>query len=607
MYNLYIHEKQLSDFEKATDEKKRILKIDNKRKRKINYLTNKYNMRMKNFVLSLCENPIILGRYTNDNDNNDYKSIFAFGDYMTDKKKVELINQEKMILKKYEEINKKIQKRRDLLNAKKNNNIIIFQPRMRFGPHEEIESIVDSINQNRGSNLNKKYNKILNDHLKKLKDNNVRYIKRYDMFKSCYGDNYNDIKKYLLKDEYKENEFSYKKVIGSKLSNSVNNEELDYNKKNILEFKDPDVHISNKDDQKEAHITEKIFRKTNKNIYSVKTNELKKLFNDNRKLYFKGASQYISLKLENSREKRLHNGSSDDLQDQDISVIYTDKNIYFKKGSNFLIKNRKKIKKTKLEKHLEKQKSMPDIINDKHKNPKINMNIFSPSNKNQSINGNNYLNKYLSLDYAQKNKNNTPLNRIVEDNLAFEDNHRGLCEESKIKKLKMNNLIKNEINKSIVNNYIDKYDIIKEFNKHNTINTNSLYFQSYNNHITEKRDEHLKEKLKYLIKIIRQKNRENTKDNNITTTSNMNSPGLFKFSHKKEKKKIKNTASSDYVLIDGQFISKKDIKAVSDAIFTKCNFYKKKKIHSQRNTLKKNENLENPGLTVNNFYSKLSL
>ena len=605
MYNLYIHEKQLSDFEKASDEKRKILKIENKRKRKINSLTNQYNTRMRSFVLSLCENPVILGRYKNENEYNDYKSIFAFGDYKTDKKKVELINQEKMLLKKYEEMNKKIQKKRDLINAKKNNNIILLQPRMRFGPHEEIESIVEEINKNRGSNLNRKYNKILNDHLKKLKDNNVRYVKRYDLFKNYYGDNYNDIKKYMLKDEYKENEYSHKKVIGSKLSNNVSNDEYQYMSQNILEFKDPDVHISEKDDEKEAHITEKIFRRNNnKNkINLVKTNELKKLFNDNRKLYFKGASQYISLKLVKPKEKRFRNGSSDDLNDQDISVIYTDKNIYFKKANNLTIKNGKHNKKTKNIKQLEKQKSMPDVNNDKEKKPKINMNLFSPSNKNQ----NNYLNKYLSLDYSHKDKSNSPLNRIAEENLAFEDSPKGLCEESKIKKLKMNNMIKNEINKSIVNNYIDKYDIIKEFNKHNTINTNSLYFQSYNNHITEKRDEHLKEKLKYLVKIIKQRNKEIAKENNITSSSNLNSHGHFKLSNKKEKKKKKNVASNDYVLIDGQFISKEDIKSISDIIFTKCKFYTKKKIHSQRNTLNNDDKVEKPGLTVNNFYSKIAI
>ena len=608
MYNLYIHEKQLSDFEKTSNEKKKILKYESKRKRKINSLTQKYNNRMKNFVLTLCDNPVILGQNENNDEfsktqdlfrsnDNDPKNNFVFGEYMTDKKKVEILNQEKMLLKKYEEINKQLQRKRDILNARKNNNVILLQPRMKFGPREEIENIVDLINKNGSYFVNKKYTKILNEHLKKQKDNNVRYVKRYDILKNNYGENFNEIKNNILKDDYQENEYSYKKVIGSKLSNNVNNEYQ--NKKNkILEYKDPIDNNNDKNNKIDSHNTKKVLNGNNSKV--IKTNELKKLFNDNRKLYFKGASQFISLKLVKPKEKQFHN-SSDDLQE--ISVIYTDKNIYFKKGNN--LTNIKKDIKKEEDKKLTRQKSMP-TLNKKDKKPKINMKIFSPANQNQNSH-NNYLNKYLNLDYSQKSsKYSTPLNRIMEENLSVEDSPKGLCEESKIKKIKMNNLIKNEINKSIVNNYIDKYDIIKEFNKHNTINTNSLYFQGYHNNFIEKQDEHLNEKLKYLLKVIKQRNKELMKENNNTSSSYMNSTGHFKSSNKKEKNKVKKVASNDYILIDGQFISKKDIKALSDVIFTKCNFYKKKRAESQRNTLKNNEKLlHRTRLSVNNFYSKI--
>ena len=608
MYNLYIHEKQLSDFEKTSNEKKKNLKYESKRKRKINSLTQKYNNRMKNFVLTLCDNPVILGQNENNDEflktqdlfrsnDNDPKNNFVFGEYMTDKKKIEILNQEKMLLKKYEEINKQLQRKRDILNARKNNNVILLQPRMKFGPREEIENIVDLINKNGSYFVNKKYTKILNEHLKKQKDNNVRYVKRYDILKNNYGENFNEIKNNILKDDYQENEYSYKKVIGSKLSNNVNNEYQ--NKKNkILEYKDPIDNNNDKNNKIDSHNTKKVLNGNNSKV--IKTNELKKLFNDNRKLYFKGASQFISLKLVKPKEKQFHN-SSDDLQE--ISVIYTDKNIYFKKGNN--LTNIKKDIKKEEDKKLTRQKSMP-TLNKKDKKPKINMKIFSPANQNQNSH-NNYLNKYLNLDYSQKSsKYSTPLNRITEENLSVEDSPKGLCEESKIKKIKMNNLIKNEINKSIVNNYIDKYDIIKEFNKHNTINTNSLYFQGYHNNFIEKQDEHLNEKLKYLLKVIKQRNKELMKENNNTSSSYMNSTGHFKSSNKKEKNKAKKVASNDYILIDGQFISKKDIKALSDVIFTKCNFYKKKRAESQRNTLKNNEKLlHRTRLSVNNFYSKI--
>ena len=561
MYNIYIHEKQLSNYEKASNEKKKIIYYESKRRRKINSLTKKYNNRMKNFVLNLCENPVILGQYEESenqtkinnrfsSNENEPKNNLVFGNYISDKKKIELINEEKSILKKYDEINKESQRKRDLLNLKKKNNIILLQPRMRFGPREEIENIVDTINKNGSFNINKKYNKILNEHIKKLKDNNARYVKGYDLLKNNFGKD-DSIKGAATKSEFQDNEYSYKNVIASKLSNKL---EYLSKKDKILEYKDP----SNKDDRKDSPG----FKKSSfDNI--IKSNELKKLFNDNRKIYFKGASQFISLKLVKPKKKHLHN-SVDDIQEQEISVIYTDKNIYFKKGNN--ITNKKNEDKNE-DKKIIKQKSMPELIN-KNKKPKINMNIFTPTNQNENRNQS-YLNKYIDIDIPQKfNKNNTPLNRIIEEN--YEDNVQGLCEESKLKKIKMNSLMNKEINKSIVNNYMDKYDIINEFNKNNTINTNSLYFQGYNSHIAEKQDENLNEKLKYLIKIIQKRNRELIKES-INANSYLNSTGHLKILNKKEKKNIKKVSSNDYILIDGQFISKKDIKTLSDVIFTKCN------------------------------------
>ena len=250
-------------------------------------------------------------------------------------------------------------------------------------------------------------------------------------------------------------------------------------------------------------------RCSKKNINRV----FERLFNDNRKIYFKGASQFVSLKL--VKPKKKHN-SIDEIQENDITIIYTDKNIYFKKGNNLINKN--------INKKLEKQKSIPEINH--KKKPKINMNIFTPTNQNEKAHER-YLNNYIDLDIPQKsNKMSSPL---IDEN--YEENPKGLCEESKIKKLKMNSLMNKEINKSIVNNYMDKYDIINQFNKNNTINTNSLYFQGYNSHIIEKPDENLNEKLKYLIKEIQKRNKELIKENN-NVASYMASSGHFKLLNK---------------------------------------------------------------------------
>lgn len=587
MYNLYIHQKKLLDLEKSSNEKKSLSKNETKRKKKINSLTKNYNERMKNFVMNLCKDPIILGqndieihqaKSEKNNEKLEKRNHFIFGNYMTDKEKVEILNQEKEVLNKIEEMNKNCQKKRDIINARKNNCDILIQPRMKFGPRQEIENLIDNINKN-GVNhifISRKYNKIVSEYLKKLKDNNVKYVKGYDILKNSYGDNYNDIKNLLSKDENKENEYLYKNVISSKLSNNNNIKEYKNKKIKIMEYKDS---TKNKF---YMPITKKISSLQN----NFKSNELKKMFNDNRKMYFNGASQFINLKLVKPKKKNH-------LSEDEISVIYTDKNIYFKKiNENTINKNN-----NEHGNRFSRQQSMPNILND---NSKINNKIFTPINQNQNSHES-YINKYLNNLPKNSNKN-----QLLEENLFSNENYdnvQGLCEESKIKRIKMNSLINKEINKSIIKNYIDKYDIINEFNKNNVINTNNLFFQS-GNHIIEKVDDNLGGKLKYLIKVIQRRNQELMKENNSNV--HVNSGSHFKILNKNEKKKKRKFANNDYMLIDGQFIAKNDIKTLSDVMFTKCNFYRMKKSHSQRNFFKNEEKFEKKqGLNVNNFYSKM--
>ena len=590
MYNLYIHQKKLLDLEKSSNEKRNLSKNESKRKKKINSLTKNYNERMKNFVINLCKDPIILGQNDTEFSQTKSESIpekekrnhFVFGNYMTDKEKVEIINKEKSVLNRIEEMNKNCKKKRDIINARKNNCDILIQPRMKFGPRQEIENLIDNINKNGVNHIfvNKKYNKIVSEYLKKLKDNNVRYVKGYDMLKNSYGDNYNDIKKMLSKDENKENEYFYKDVISSKLTNSNNIKQYSNKKQSkikIMEYKD-----STKN---------KFYMPINKKISSLqnnlKSNELKKMFNDNRKMYFNGASQYINLKLVKPNRKKHH------ISEDEISVIYTDKNIYFKKIRNAMNKNN-----NEHGNKLPRQQSVPNILNDFSK---INNNIFTPVNQNQNSHES-YIKKYLNNLPKNSNKN-----QLLEENLFSNENYdnvQGLCEESKIKRIKMHSLINKEINNSIIKNYIDKYDIINEFNKNNVINTNNLFFQS-GNHIIEKVDDNLGGKLKYLTKVIQKRNKELMKENN--NNAYINSGSHFKVLNKNEKKRNR-FAKYDFILIDGKFIAKNDIKTLSDVMFTKCNFYRKKKCLSQRNFFKNNEKFERKeGLDLNNFYTKVNL
>jgi hypothetical protein len=251
-----------------------------------------------------------------------------------------------------------------------------------------------------------------------------------------------------------------------------------------------------------------LYMPINKKISSLqnnfKSNELKKMFNDNRKIYFNGASQFINLKLVKPKKKHY-------LSEDEISVIYTDKNIYFKKINDENITNKNN---NEHGNRLSRQESMPDILNEYSK---INNKIFTPINQNQNSHES-YIKKYLYNLPKNSNKN-----QILEENLFSNENYdnvQGLCEESKIKRMKMHSLINKEINKSIIKNYIDKYDIINEFNKNNVINTNNLFFQS-GNHIIEKVDDNLGGKLKYLIKIIQRRNQELMKENNNNIYANL--------------------------------------------------------------------------------------
>ena len=96
------------------------------------------------------------------------------------------------------------------------------------------------------------------------------------------------------------------------------------------------------------------------------------------------------------------------------------------KGNNLMNKNNNN--KNKNNKKLEKQEPIPQI-NHNNKKPKINMNIFTPTSQNEKAHER-YLNKYIDLDNPIKNNkmSNSPL---LDDN--YEENPKGLCEESKIK------------------------------------------------------------------------------------------------------------------------------------------------------------------------------
>ena len=108
MYNLYIYEKNQSLKDKNKNEEEKSKKIKLKRKAELSKLSSNYDKRMNDFIFNLCYHPIFIKDYTTDKNNNQLNrnqkhKNFSFGGFMTDKNRINLINQEKELNKKDEE------------------------------------------------------------------------------------------------------------------------------------------------------------------------------------------------------------------------------------------------------------------------------------------------------------------------------------------------------------------------------------------------------------------------------------------------------------------------------------------------------------------------
>ena len=532
MYNLYLYEKQKSLEEEEEKNKKKLLKYQRKHKKEINDLSEKYDKRMENFVLNLCKNPVIIN--CSEEAKNVFRDTKSYNKLKTLKPKLKKIDNDKLnVLQKNKSENLTI------IGTKPKEKIFV-QPKMKFGCSSDLENIIDMVNKMGTDEGNKKkYNKIL------------KYFRKITKNKGFY-----QIKSQSRNLNNSQNNMSMRSNVFSQNEDSDNDNEYSYKNTIALKFKGNCIPIVNKnnDDVNNNFLNSNSLCKNKKILYQY--NKIKRLFNDNRKLYFKGASQNISLK-ELKKEKSRHCHSVDSIKN--ISVIYTDKKIYLKK-INKKERNNGKDENDKTKKEEEKYK----------------------------------------IDNARSNN-------IFDE---YDDKVTGLSEYGKFKRKKMNELMNKEIKKSIINNFIDKYDIISEYNKNNKINEKCLIFHKHQK-LYEKEDDDLNDKLKYLLKISQKKNKtvNNTKNNPYENFVN-----YFKAKIKESLSKKNNFIdanftndenNTDYVLIDGHFISKKNFKSLSEAIFTKCNFYKKKSKCNQTSLVKDEVKLQNKiGLKEADFKAK---
>ncbi len=240
MYNLYTYEKQLLKNEK---EKKDLMKekhLKKKRKKEIIKLTRNYNNRMNDFILTMCQNPILL--YNQKNPYNNYTDIvnkkrshFSFGDFKTDKQRIQSLEKENKLLKQYDEKRRSEETKRNITKIKNHRNFMIIQPKMRFNSRTKLENIIEIIKKKEENANIDIYNSYLMEELKKLKYNNIKKIKEYNTLIDKDKLNNKDIKqiiKILNENEQYENnnEYTLKNYIDWKYLGIVSNNN---NRKNL--------------------------------------------------------------------------------------------------------------------------------------------------------------------------------------------------------------------------------------------------------------------------------------------------------------------------------------------------------------------------------------
>ena len=101
---------------------------------------------MKNFIFSMCEKPIILGKKNNEDElNKTFNKKFIFGEYKTEKQRLEERESIKNKLNENDKQRKDIEKKRNLLKVKNHRDYLLIQPEMRFTSKTKLEKIIDSI------------------------------------------------------------------------------------------------------------------------------------------------------------------------------------------------------------------------------------------------------------------------------------------------------------------------------------------------------------------------------------------------------------------------------------------------------------------------------
>ena len=530
MYNLYIHEKKILENSKKQSEELFKEELNKRRKKELNKLSKNYENRMKDFIFSMCEKPIIL-RNNNPQENKN-KSFseknFKFGEFKTDKQRLQLMETYKEKLKEYEQKRKNIEKKRNIIKIKNHRNFILIQPQMRFNSRNKLEKIIEKIKRDDIVNIDM-LNMSLWENIKKSKFNSVTKTKEF----------YNLIDKEDLKDN------DIKRIIDQ--LNDVEESEThnQFKLKNYIEWKynqnitNSDNKSKKEDNNKQTQYSKDVLQIFGKYDNKKKTqNEYEILVKDDFKTHFKGASQFIELM---------------DIKERN------NKNILFK---NYSLSNKRTI----------------SSLRPKNINIKNWKSIDPPEKKYKSSRNDKFVkmkrpSSVIEFDLDKGKKYDALFNK---HNIL-----KNLSEEYGKKKLEMINSMNKEISQSLAKDFMQKYNSINLFDNSNKLNNqNHPIIQNIQNLPETKKDENLKQKIEILSEEI---SRERRKINNEKYKLFVKrfTKSIFRIKKKEIQKTITNQVKtgnqSDYVILDGTIYPKKNIKKISDIIFRKCNYYNNKK------------------------------
>ena len=542
MYNLYTYEKKLFENFKKKSEEEHKNKLKQKRKKELHNLSQNYDNRMKKFLFTMCERPFILRKKLNPDTLNKTlnNKKFIFGEYKTEKQRLQEMESIKDKLKEYDQKRRNIEKKRNLLKIMNNRDFVLIQPEMKFTSKTKLEKIIDSIKKDDMFKLDLLDNSLL-EKIQNNKFSKARKIKEF----------YNLIDKDFLNDKDIKKTIRYMNEIEQDQNNKYTFKDyMDWKYYGIITYNNLSKRIDNEKNRTNKNdFLQNMGKEDSKN--EIK-NKYELLVKDDFKTHFKGLSQFVEfLELKSDKEKNNKFETARNSYESDKNSSSINRAIMFAlKQVNKSTSLRKEILaqeklKAKTARNIRKIKKF------KKKSPSSVENIYSSQEK-KIINKNNYSIKDLN-------------------------------DISKRKKLRMISLMDKELNNSISKKYMQKYNSMNFFGE--IINIPKNYEFEANDKFSEiKKDKNINAKRKLLLDhIIEQMKIVN--DIKYKRFIKKFSKSIFGFKKKynamKNVDELKADNKVDYIVFEGKPYLKKDIKTLSDIVFKKCNYYNTKKLSEE--------------------------